>query len=65
MMTYVSMMPSILMAGLRSVSYKTKGSDRTLSGATLEIEILNQCGESALRDFKPSRMNNGKGIIIG
>ena len=38
----VTMMLPILMAGLRSASYKTKRSDRTLTGATLEMEILNQ-----------------------
>ena len=38
-MTDVTMLSPILMAGLRSASYKTKKSDRTLTGATLEMEI--------------------------
>ena len=58
-------MPPILMAGLRSASYKTKRSDRTLTGATLEMEILSQCGQSTLRDFRPSCLNHGKGSVIG
>ena len=45
--------------------YKTKKSDRTLTGATLEMEILNQCGESAMKDFKPSPMNHGKESVLG
>ena len=53
-LTDVTMVPPILMAGLRSASYKTKRSDRTLTGATLEMEILSQCGESTLRGFRPS-----------
>ena len=48
-MTDVTMVPPIIMARLRSSSYKTKRSDRTLNGATLEMEILNQCGESSIR----------------
>ena len=63
-LTDVAVMPAILMAGLKSVSYKTKRSDRTLTGATLETEILSQCGESTLQDFKPSPMNHGKGTAI-
>ena len=55
----------ILMAGLKSASYKTKRNDRTLTGATLEMEILSQCGESTLTDFKPSPMNHGKGSVVG
>ena len=43
MLTDVAMVPPILMAGLRSASYKTKRSDHTLTGATLEMEILSQC----------------------
>ena len=35
MMTDVAMVPPIFMAGLRSASYKTKRSDRTLTGATI------------------------------
>ena len=42
-LTDVTMAPSILMAGLRSASYKTKRSDRTLTGATLEMKKLSQC----------------------
>ena len=53
------------MTGLKSASYKTKRSDRTLTGATLEMEILSQCGESTLKDFKPSPMNHGKGSVVG
>ena len=56
-LTDVTMVPPILMAGLRSASYKTKRSDRTLTGATLEK--LNQCGERTLRGFEPSSMNYG------
>ena len=52
------MVPPILMAGLRSASYKTKRNDRTLTGATLEMEILSQCGQSTIRDFRPSCMNH-------
>ena len=59
-LTDVAMVPPILMAGLRSTSYKTKRSDRTLTGATLEMEVLSHCGESTLQDFKPSSMNHGK-----
>ena len=61
----VAMVPPILMAGLKSASYKTKRSDRTLTGVTLEMEILSQCGESTLQDFEPSSMNHGKGSVIG
>ena len=42
MLTDVAMVPPILMAGLRSASYKTKRSDYTLTGATLEMETLSQ-----------------------
>ena len=65
MMTDVAMVPPILVAGLRSASYKTKRSAGTPTGATLEMEILSQCGESTLRDFKPSCMNHGKGGVAG
>ena len=61
----VAMVPLILMGGKNSTGYKTKRSDRTLTGATLEIEILSQCGESNLKDFKPSPMSNGKGSVVG
>ena len=64
-LTDVAMVPPILMAGLKSASYKTKRIDRTLTGATLEMEIISQCGESTLKDFKPSPMNHGKGSVVG
>ena len=65
MLNDVVMVPPILMAALKSASYKTKRSDCTLTGATLEIEILSQCGESTLQVFKPSSMNHGKGSVVG
>ena len=65
MLTDVAMVPPILMAGIKSTGYKSKRSDRTLTGATLEMEILSQCGESAMKDFKPSPMNHGKGSVAG
>ena len=65
MLTDVAMVPPILMAGIKSTGYKTKKSDRTLTGATLEIEILSQCGESTMKDFKQSPMNHGKGSVVG
>ena len=37
MLTDVAMVPPILMAGIKSASYKTKKSDRTLNGATLKM----------------------------
>ena len=40
MLTDKAMVPPILMAGIKSTGYKTKTSDRTLTGATLEVEIL-------------------------
>ena len=64
-LTDVTMVPTILMAGLRSASYKTKSSDRTLTGATLEMEILTQCGKCSLKDFKPFSMNHGKESVVG
>ena len=60
MLTDIAIVPPILMAGLRSASYKTKRNDRTLTGATIEMEILSQCGEITLQDFKPSSINHGK-----
>ena len=42
-LTDVAMAPLILMAGLRSASYKTKRNDRTLTGAILVMEKLSQC----------------------
>ena len=65
MLTDVAMVPPILMAGIKSASYKTKKSNRTLTGATLEMQILSQCGESTLKDFKPSPINHGKGSVVG
>ena len=65
MLTDVAMVPPILKAGLKSASYKTKRSDGTLFGATLEMETLSQCGESTLKHFKPSSMNHGKGSVVG
>ena len=65
MLTDIAMVPPILMAGINSTGYKSKRSDRTLTGATLEMEILSQCGESTMKDFKPSPMNHGKGNVAG
>ena len=65
MLTDVAMVPPILMAGIKSTGYKTKRSDHTLTGATLEMEILSQCGERTTIDFKPSPMNHGKGSVVG
>ena len=65
MLTDVAMVPAILMTGIKSTSYKTKKSDRTLTGATLEMETLSQCGESIVKDFKLSPMNNGKRSVVG
>ena len=63
--TDVTMVPPILMAGIKSTAYKTKRSDRAPTGATLEMEILSHRGESTLRDFRPSCMNHGKESVIG
>ena len=66
MLTDIAMVPPIFMAGLKPASYKTKRSDRTLTGATLEMEIINRCGEITLRNFKlSSSMNHGKGGVVG
>ena len=65
MLTDIAMVPPILMAGIKSTGYKSKRSDRTLTGATIEMEILSQCGESKMKDFKPSPMNHGKGNVAG
>ena len=40
MLNEVAMAPLILMAGIKSTGYKTKKSNRTLTEATLEMEIL-------------------------
>ena len=63
MLTDVAMVQPILMTGIKSTGYKTKKSDRNLTGTTLEMEILSQCGESTMKDFKLSPMNHGKGSI--
>ena len=65
MLTDVAMVPPILMAGIKSTGYKPKRSDRTLTGATLEMEILSRCGESIMKDFKTSPMNHGKKSAVG
>ena len=65
LLTNVAKVPPILMVGIKLASYTTKRSDRTLTGATLEMEILSQCGESNLQDFKTSSMNHGKGSVVG
>ena len=68
MLTDVAMVPPILMAGIKSTGYNSKRSDRTQTGATLEMEILSQCGESTMKtmkDFKPSPLNHGKGSVAG
>ena len=65
MLTNIAMVPPILMAGEKSASYKTETSDRTLTEATLEMEILSQCGASTLKYFKPFPMNHGKGSVVG
>ena len=65
MLTDVAMVPPILKAEIKSTGNKVKRSDRTLTGATLEMEILSQCGESTMKDFKPSPMNHGKGSVAG
>ena len=65
MLTDVAMVPPILMAGIKPTGYKTKRTDRTLTGATWEMEIFSQCGESIMKDFKPSPMNHGKGSVVG
>ena len=63
MLTDVAMVPTILMAGIKSPGYTSKRSDRILTGATLKMEILSQCGESTRKDFKPSSMNHGKKML--
>ena len=65
MLTDITMVLPILMAGIKSTGYKSGRSDRTVTGVTLEMEILSQCGESTMRDFKPSPMNHGKGNVAG
>ena len=65
MLTDMTMVPPNLMAGINSTAFKSKRIARTLTGATLEMEILSQCGESTMRDFNPSPMNHGKGNVAG
>ena len=62
MLTDKAMVPPILMAGMKSTGYKFKS---TLTGATLEMEILSQYGESTMKDFQPYPMNHGKGNVTG
>ena len=64
-MTDVAMVPPILTAGLRSGSYKTKRSDRSLIGVMLEIKKPRQCGESTLKDFKLLCMGHRKSSVKG
>ena len=64
-LTDVAMVPPILIAGIKSTGYKTKKSDRTLTGARLEMKILSQYGESTMKDFKPSPMNHRKESVVG
>ena len=59
-MTEIVIAADILMAGLWA-KYRTKMSDRTLIGATIEMKIWSQYGDSTLDDFKPSKMSHGKG----
>ena len=65
MLIDAAMVPPILMAGINSTGYKSRRSDRTLTGATLEMEILSQCGKSSMKDFNPSPMNHRKGSVTG
>ena len=53
-LTDVTMVSPILMAGIKSTGFKTKRSDRSLTGATLEMEILSQCGELLSMDLPDS-----------
>ena len=64
-MADVAMVPSILNERLRLASYRTKRSDHTLTGATLEMEMISQCDESTHRVLRPSCMIHGKGSVIG
>ena len=63
--TDIAMVPPILTVGIKSTGYKTKKGDRTLTGAALEMEILSQCRESTMKDFKSSPMNHGKRSVVG
>ena len=64
-MTDLAIVSTILMAGLRTASFKTERSDPTLTGATLALEILSQGGERTLRDFKSSNVKQGKVSVAG
>ena len=44
---------------------KIKPGSKVMGRKTLEMEILSQCGDSTLRDFKHSRINCGKGCVVG
>ena len=44
MLTDVAMVPAILLAGIKSTGYKTKRSDRTLTGTTLEMRYSASMG---------------------
>ena len=48
----LSAVPTILLAELKSASYKAIRSDGTLTAAKPEMEILSQCCDSTLKDFK-------------
>ena len=63
-MTDVTMVPPILMAGLRSASYRTKRSDLTLTGATSQMKYSANGGKYPW-GFIPSCLNHGKRSVIG
>ena len=48
MLTDVAMVPPILMAGIKSTGYKSKRSDRTLTGATLEMANVEKAQRKTL-----------------
>ena len=48
----MSAVPTILLAELKSASYKAIRSDRTLAAAKPEMDILSQCCDSTFKDFK-------------
>ena len=58
--TDLSAVPRFLFAGKTSASYNAKWSDHTITGATLEMEMLSQWGDSTVKDFKSSRINHGR-----
>ena len=57
------MVLSIIMAVLKSASHKTARSYHSLPEEFLEV--MNQCGESTLKDQKPASLNHGKGSCAG